>query len=83
MVILVVLMYLRYGCCDPKFMVNVIRCAALELRTTNENLFFDFLERLRGWQNLGTSKNLALDSFQSLLLRMNFCHGESVPLGHF
>ena len=83
MVLLVVLLSLRYGCRDPNFMVNAIRCASLEIRTTNENLFNDFLERLRGWQNLGTVKTIASDLFQSLLLRMAYCHKQSVLLELF
>ena len=53
------------------------------IRTTNENLFNDFLERLRGWQNLGTVKTIASDLFQSLLLRMAYCHKQSVLLELF
>ena len=63
-------------------MVNVIRCAALDLRTTNKNLFLDFLERLRGWQNNGTKRTMSSEEFQSVVLHMNDCHDMSDLLGH-
>ena len=81
-VMLVMLLSLRYGCRDPNYMVNVIRCAALDLRTTNENLFLDFLERLRGWQNNGTKRTMSSEEFQSVVLHMNDCHDMSDLLGH-
>ena len=80
--LLVVLLSLRYGCRDPNYMVNVIRCAVLDLLTTNGNLYLDFLERLRGWQNNGTDMEMSSEKFQSLVLHMNDCHDASVLLGH-
>ena len=81
-VLLVVLLSLRYGCRDPNYMVNVIRCAVLDLRTTNGNLYLDFLERLRGWQNNGTDMEMSSEKFQSLVLHVNGCNDASVLLGH-
>ena len=87
MVLIVVYMCLRYGCRDPQWMVNAIRCGMLGARTVTgtsqdpslRHAFESFLHKVHEWQIAISNPDIPWDGDGGFLSLMQLWLGNNDP----